>query len=226
MPIVNCSNSRPTSNQTPRKLPSINADSVGDACDPQPGQMNSLMFFAGFDEPLDADDWAGEANWTVAGGELSSDNAGRYFLRYTAVDASDNVFVVAGAEFSNPLGPNGITMRFGGVFAEADGDPDNNGCWLVRTTNGNTDGFTMVNVNNGGPTFIVPTVGPAIAENSPYEITTRLRGTAVDCGVLRNDGGTSSTTITQFTNYNNTGLGLVSSFTEMRVAWIYAIRAQ
>lgn len=202
------------------------ADAVGDACDPQPGQANALLFFEAFDAPLDTGLWSGDG-WAVgAGGALvHADNSRRDFLRYTGVDASDNVVVVARAEFRNPLGLNGVALRFGGVFAEANAATTNNGCWVMRALNNNSEGYTVVNADQGSISYTAP-VAAAVVEDSPYEIALTLQGNTATCAVTTDDGAADPKVHDAFADYTDTDLGLVASFTEMRVEWIYALRLQ
>ena len=199
-------------------------DGVGDACDPQSAQMNTLLFFEGFDGPLDLEDWPGAADWTVEGGALiQPDNNQRYYLRRTGIDASDNIQLVGSVEFSNPLGFNGVAFRFGGIFVEGDDEPSNNGCWLVRSLSQNTEGYSLVNVDDGSPAGAL--VQAALLEDTSYRIAVSVGGAARRCAI--EPAGEGPTDFTgSAPNYANQDLGVVASFTEMRVAYLYAIRLQ
>lgn len=199
-------------------------DDLGDLCDPQPGQANQMLYFEGFDESPDADDWVGLASWQVSGGSLvQSDNSERYYLRYEGVDGSDDIHVVSKIQFSSPLGPNGIGFRYGGVFMESNDDPDNNGCWLVRSLNEPLEGYVRVAVSNGSPTSNFP-VGPDAVDNSDYVIASSVSGATRSCSFEH--GAAPVTFDYSGSNLSGQGIGIVTSYTQARVAYFYAVRLQ
>lgn len=200
-------------------------DELGDACDPQPGQANQLLHFEGFDQLPDASDWDGLSSWQVDNGALvQSDNSQRYFLRYDGVDGSDKVQLVVKMQLSNPLGPNGIAFRYGGVFVEANGDPDNNGCWLVRSLSQSLEGYSGVSISDGSPSGSSP-VGPNLVDNSDYIIASSVSGSTHDC-VFEHGGDPAVSFKYTGANLSGQGLGIVSSYTRARVAYFYAVRLQ
>lgn len=200
-------------------------DELGDLCDPQPAEANQMLYFEGFDELPNASDWNGLNSWQVDNGSLvQNDNSDRYYLRHDAVDGSNNVLVVAKIQFSNPLGNNGIAFRYGGVFVEANADPDNNGCWLLRSLSQPVEGYSAVSIDNGSPTGTNP-VGPDVEDNSDYVIASSVAGTTRSCG-FAHAGNTPVSFDYSGPNFNGQGLGIVTSYTEAKVAYFYAIRLQ
>lgn len=201
------------------------ADGLGDACDPQPSQANDLLYFEGFDQIPDAGNWDGLGSWEVAGGSLvQSDNSQRYYLRYDGVDGSDKVRVVAKLQFSSPLGSNGVAFRYGGVFVEGNGDPDNNGCWVVRSLSQSVEGYSGVSVNNGSPSANFP-VGPNVVDNSDYVVASTVDGSTRSCS-FEHAADTPESFNYSGSNANGQGLGIVTSYTRARVAYVYAVGLQ
>ncbi len=199
-------------------------DEVGDACDPQPGQANQLIHFEGFDQ-LPAGDWDGLSSWQVNSGSLvQNDNSQRYYLRYEAAGGSNKIRVVSKIQFSNPLGPNGIAFRYGGVFVEANDEPDNNGCWVLRSLSQPVEGYSGVSVSNGSPTGSTP-IGPKVRDNSDYVIANSVDGSTRSC-VFEFPGNDTVSFNYSGSNFNGEGIGIVTSYTQARVAYVYAVRLQ
>ena len=199
-------------------------DELGDLCDPQPGQANQMLYFEGFDQLPDASDWNGLGSWQVNSGSLvQDDNGQRYYLRYEGVDGADKVRVVSKMQFSNPLGTNGIAFRYGGAFVEANADPDNNGCWLLRSLSQSIEGYARVAVSNGSP--VSNTQSANLVDNSDYVIASSVNGGTRSCSFQH--GGDSAVSFDYSgSNFNGTGVGIVTSYTEVRVAYFYAVRLQ
>jgi len=201
------------------------SDGVGDACDPQPGLANTWLYFEGFDTPLDDDDWVGEADFNVSGGLLSSnDNVGRYSLRYEGLDHGEKVVVGARMSYANPLGPNGVSFRFGGPVVR-EGDPlgSNNGCWVLRALNQAIEGYAFVE----STVDINATVFTELAiPDVPFNIEVTVDGTNYFC--LFAPDGVASTQLESATSANlgRNRIGVVSSFVETRVEYLFAISMQ
>ncbi len=198
-------------------------DELGDLCDPQPGQANQMLHFEGFDELPDASDWTGLGSWQIDSGSLvQSDNTERYSLQYGAVDGSDKILVVSKIQFSNPLGPNGRIFRYGGVYLEAGAGPDSNGCWLLRNLSLG-EGYTGVRENNGTLSY-TSTVGPDLVDESDYVVKSSVDGSTHSCGF---EHGTPPVEFDYTgSNLNGQGIGIITSYTQAKVAYFYAVRLE
>ena len=200
-------------------------DGVGDDCDPQPGLMNSWLFFTGFDAPLVGDDWVGETGFDVIGGELrSQNNLQRYYLRNTTINHGDNAEIGLRVTFTNPLGPNGVNFRFGGPLARAEANTNNNGCWMVRALTQQVEGYTFVETVDANPLAfgLVETT----LLNQPIDIKLSVKNTDYDC--TYETSGQAPITVSRTTTVNQDGRrpGFVSSYIDSRVPYLYAISLQ
>lgn len=200
-------------------------DGLGDMCDPQPGLVNEILYFEGFDESPSVQGWVGLEAWQVDSGSLvQNDNGQRYYLHYNGINRPDNVQVVAKIQFSNPAPFNDIFFRYGGIFAEANTDPDGNGCWLLRNLRQPaSEGYSVVSMDDGD-LFSTNPAGPALADNTDYVIKGSVNGTIRSCSFEQ--GGAPITIPYTSTDFEGQGVGIVSSYTRARVAYFYVVGLQ
>jgi len=200
-------------------------DGVGNACDPQPGLQNSWLFFTGFDAPLVAADWVGEDGWTVSEGELVSlNNQDRYVLRNTTFDHGDRTEVGAQLSFANPLADNGTTFRLGGPTVRAGPNEENNSCWVFRDARDGFQGYAFVRSDQGGlasNNFLSSTLADVA-----FNVVVVANDTDYDCEFLPEGGAVSTISRTTNVNDDNENVGVVSSYTDTRVAYLYSISLQ
>lgn len=199
-------------------------DGIGNGCDPQEGQINSYVFFEGFDVAIDAEVWANEDDWVqdIEAGLLRRDNNDQrvYFTRRDT-GGDDNIVVVAGMDFDDE-NTGGLNFRFGGVFSESStSGQTHRGCWLVRTSN-NIEIFGYVRTASGSPTMPQGVLRPAV-ENERYEFSHTVVGTNHSCRVV-DDNGETSEVANSGADRTEDDVGVVASFMTANLYYIYAIR--
>ncbi len=200
-------------------------DGIGNGCDPQPGAINSWVFFEGFDTPIVPSEWAGEAVWkaNLDEGFIERDsNAERSYLMRRNVGGDDDILVVAAMDFDNENN-DGLPFRFGGVLVEGSSSGESHrGSWLIRNSNTN-ESFGRVSATAANGPFLRESIDADVVENRRYTFSHSVRGNEHISTIESVDGSQSVSSLST-NNFVGDDVGVVASFVTAKLYYLYAIR--